>query len=152
MDFYSAYRAEREDNAKLRAEVERLRAELRAANESIEAAEYRQHVAEWALVGIGRDATSLRMAVSGMSLDIKGADPFAMAEHMGKTLARALIHQADIEFRGHASMYEARQHIHYLENHARANGLPFTPYLDKVLQERTDKPPRGWRRALRAPD
>lgn len=114
---------------KLQQQIEHLTRDLNRVRRERDEAQYRKEIAEWAVVGVVTSRVEFRMAQAPEAI-AQTNDFLRIAELVGQHAAHALLHKARLAFSEHADFYALRQHVYYLENHARASGLAFTPWVE----------------------
>ena len=114
----------------LKWQVEELKNRLVKMKRARDEAVYHKEIYEWAVRGVGH--SNVRLEISGDT--IRPGEALEIARILGDRAANSLIHEAKLAFDAHAELFEARAHIHYLENHAASRGLCFTPFKEKQLR------------------
>lgn len=105
-------------------QIMQLKHDLASAIRERDEAIYKKEVAEWAVVGIVRSRIRVQVSESGKQVN----DLLMLTDAIGRNTAMRLLHAADLAFKAHAEMHEMRQHIYYMEQHAGARGVQFTPW------------------------
>ncbi len=116
---------------RLRWEIDTLKGQVSKLTRERDEAVYKKEIAEWAVVGIVASRVHFQLTQSATSFDAVN-DAFRVSQALGRQAAHALLHHAGLAFEAHADFFELRQHVHYLENHARASGLAFKPWAETV--------------------
>lgn len=122
------------DTQKLEQQITSLKNELIKMTRERDEAVYKKEIAEWAVVGVVTSRVQVQMTQV-----LIANDALRLAEIIGKQAAVSLLHESQIAFDAHADMYELRQHVYYLENHAKASGLAFTPWKETDKTQETFK-------------
>lgn len=115
---------EREELERLRVQVHQLRGDLSRVTRELDEAQYEIDVIRWMVRGVASASVSLRVDPAMLA----NASVQELLTAFGRHAARCLLQESKLAFNDHAEMYALKAHVRYLENHARVNGLEFTPY------------------------